>query len=134
LRLPDLSHERWRIERGIAERGEGGASGRGRELPRILGRALAFDGHRRLLPNRWCSRPAMRRVRRTRTKIVPGEANLPGNESGPRQPGDRLGFLAVPSLWGSPDTPRAQAVALPTRTRRYSELPYGSSPLGSLLR
>ena len=43
-------------------------------------------------------------------------------------------FLAIPRLWGFPGTPQAQAVALPTRTHRYPESPYGSSPLGSLLR
>jgi hypothetical protein len=47
---------------------------------------------------------------------------------------DRLGFLAVPRLWGLPDSPQAQAVGFPTHTHRYSESPYGSSPLGSLLR
>ena len=58
-----------------------------------------------------------------------------GKEIGdPRQPADRLGFLAVPLLWGFPGTPQAQAVALPTRTHRYPESPYGFSPLGSLLR
>jgi hypothetical protein len=41
---------------------------------------------------------------------------------------DRLGFLAVPRLWGLPDTPQAQAVRFPTHTHRYSESPYGSSP------
>src|SRR5262245_43061919 len=47
---------------------------------------------------------------------------------------DRLGLLAVPRLWGLQDTPQAQAVRFPTHTRRYSESPYGSSPVGSLLR
>jgi hypothetical protein len=41
---------------------------------------------------------------------------------------DRLGFLAVPRLWGFPDSPQAQAVGFPTHTHRYSESPYGSSP------
>ena len=41
---------------------------------------------------------------------------------------DRLGFLAVPRLWGLPDSPQAQAVGFPTHTHRYSESPYGSSP------
>jgi hypothetical protein len=49
-------------------------------------------------------------------KVVPGNFH------------DRLGFLAVPRLWGFPDTPQAQAVRFPTRTHRYSESPYGSSP------
>src|SRR5262249_8244388 len=51
-----------------------------------------------------------------------------GTESGPRQLHDRLGFLAVPRLWGLPDSPQAQAVRFPTHPRRYSESPYGSSP------
>ena len=50
------------------------------------------------------------------------------HESGPRQLHDRLGFLAVPRLWGLPDSPQAQAVGFPTHTHRYSESPYGSSP------
>src|SRR3954471_2299792 len=50
------------------------------------------------------------------------------DDSGPRQLHDRLGFLAVPPLWGFPDTPQAQAVRFPTRTHRYSESPYGISP------
>lgn len=48
--------------------------------------------------------------------------------SGPRQLHDRLGFLAVPPLWGFPDTPQAQTVRFPARTHRYSESPYGISP------
>jgi len=55
-------------------------------------------------------------------KVVPGNFH------------DRLGFLTVPRLWGPPDSPQAQAVGFPTHTHKYSESPYGSSPLGSLLR
>ena len=59
----------------------------------------------------------------------PGAASgIFGTKSGPRQLHDRLGFLAVPRLWGLPDSPQAQAVGFPTHTRRYSESPYGSSP------
>src|SRR5204863_9594267 len=59
----------------------------------------------------------------------PGAASgIFGTKSGPRQLHDRLGFLAVPRLWGLPDSPQAQAVGFPTHTHRYSESPYGSSP------
>src|SRR5689334_21012445 len=39
-----------------------------------------------------------------------GERTLLGNEVAPGNLRDRLGFLAVPRLWGLPDTPQAQAV------------------------
>src|SRR5205823_13067446 len=65
------------------------------------------------------------RGRRPHARVVRGDL---WHESGPRQPRDRLGFLAVPRLWGLPDSPQAQAVGFPTHTHRYSESPYGSSP------
>ena len=80
------------------------------------------------------SAPQPRGPRATVWTTSCADANRLWHERGPRQLPDRLGFLTVPRLWGLPDSPQAQAVGFPTHTHRYSESPYGSSPLGSLLR
>lgn len=96
---------------------------RGAETPRETRSCLSAQVS--LLAWRSAPRSPCRGISPPRPGVASG---IFGTKSGPRQLHDRLGFLAVPRLWGLPDSPQAQAVGFPTHTHRYSESPYGSSP------